>query len=69
MTQATRCTNCGYDILGPEYIASTIDSPLYNDGMYYSNSDLLSLSSKSHEELICPHCKSIINSNIIEYIN
>lgn len=61
MSEGTRCTNCGYDLLGPEYIASTINSPFYSDGEYYSNSNLLKLSAKPSDEFICPHCKSTIN--------
>ncbi len=61
MSEATRCTNCGYDLSGPDYIASTIHSPLYDDGEYYSNANLLKLHNQSADEMICPHCKSIIS--------
>ncbi len=61
MSEATRCTNCGYDILGPEYIANTFYSPVYSDGEYYSNANLLKLNAKPSDEFICPYCKSTIN--------
>ncbi len=52
------CTNCGYDMVGAEYISNTVDSSLcYGDGIY-SNSALLNLNTKPYSQVVCPYCHS-----------
>lgn len=53
------CTHCGYDMVGPEYIASTVDASLSPAGPIYSNNMLLEVSSRSNHEIICPNCQSV----------
>lgn len=50
------CTNCGYDMVGAEYLSNTVDSSLCNDGPMYSNSTLLDLNVKPYHQIVCPYC-------------
>lgn len=53
-----QCSNCGYDMCGPEYLANTVDSSLASESMIYQNKALLELNAKPYEQITCPFCKS-----------
>ncbi|MDF2596753.1 MAG: hypothetical protein K0R69_3094 [Clostridia bacterium] len=53
------CNNCGYDMVGSEYIANTVDSSLCKEGPVYSNNTLLEMNTKPYNEVICPYCKTV----------
>lgn len=59
MVKHLLCTNCGYDMVGAEYIANTVDASLCQQGPMYSNQTLLDLNSKPYSQITCPYCKSI----------
>lgn len=61
MIKHLQCTHCGYDMVGPEYIANTVDSSLCQEGPMYSNQTLLDLNTKPYNQITCPFCKSIGN--------
>lgn len=61
MVKHLLCTNCGYDMVGSEYIANTVDSSLAIDGPMYSNSTLLDLNTRPYHQIVCPYCKSVGN--------
>lgn len=52
------CTNCGYDMVGAEYISNTVDSSLCNGDGIYNNNALLDLNTKPYNQIICPYCHS-----------
>lgn len=58
MVKHLLCTNCGYDMVGSEYIANTVDTSLCQDGPMYSNQTLLDLNMKPYQNITCPFCKA-----------
>lgn len=61
MNKYLRCTHCGYDMYGPEYLSNVIDSNLYNEGAFYPPEAILSLSTKSERDITCPFCHTTGN--------
>ena len=59
MVKHLLCTNCGYDMVGSEYIANTVDSTLCQGGPMYSNQTLLDLNERPYSQIVCPYCKSV----------
>lgn len=58
MIKHLQCTNCGYDMVGAEYIANTVDSSLSTDWPIYSNSALLDINTRPYSQIVCPYCKA-----------
>lgn len=57
MQKYMRCTHCGYDLYGHEYIANMIDANSVSHSIFSSEPALLESCTKSPQNIVCPFCK------------
>lgn len=58
MTNYLRCNKCGYDMCGPEYLATVIDPLSCTADIFHSTNALLEIYTKSDSSIECPLCHS-----------
>jgi hypothetical protein len=56
MKNYMRCTNCGYDLYGPEYLAHMINENATSSSLFLTDEGLLSNCLRSSKEVECPFC-------------
>lgn len=54
-----RCTQCGYDMTGPELLANKVDASSQYAHTLHAPKALLNMCTRSETDIPCPFCHSV----------